>query len=211
MTTTNKPKDRIASDFLSYLHERVPSFVTTIVAKLKTSEYYDIDVTNLQADHVCYRTESIQQYTELVKALQCSEASDSFILLVESEIGGRPISTFKLLQPIEIDSGNSLHRIDVVEIPSPKEGSPYDAGLEHIEFVIGDGKHNSPINDEVHATALDAWMRRYPCVAWNTKACHKECNPDVSFKMELCDYGKVSVKFHLMPLEAVIKFETGAI
>lgn len=210
MKMTNNSHTTTASNFLSYLHERVPSFVAAIVAKLKTSDF-DIDVTDLQADHVCYRTESIQQYTELVKALRSSEASDSFLLLVESEIGGRPIATFKLLQPIEVGSGNCRHYIDVVEIPSPKEGSPYDAGLEHIEFVIGDGKHKSPLNDEAHATALEAWMRKYPSVAWNTKAYHKECNPDVSFKMELCDYRKVSVKFHLMPLEEVIKFETGAI
>ncbi len=208
--TKSNPQNAIASDFLSYLHERVPSFVKAIAAKLKTSEY-DIDVSNLQADHVCYRTESMKQYSELVEALQSVEASGSFILLVESEIGGRPIATFKLLQPIEIGSGNSRHSIDVVEIPSPKDGSPYDSGLEHIEFVIGDGKHKSPINDEVHATALGGWMRKYPSVAWNTKAYHKECNPDVSFKMELCDHGRVSVKFHVMPLEAVIKFETGAI
>ncbi len=205
--TKSNPQNAIASDFLSYLHERVPSFVNAIAAKLKTSEY-DIDVSNLQADHVCYRTDSMKQYTELVGALQSAEASGSFLLLVESEIGGRPIATFKLLQPIEI---GSRYSIDVVEIPSPKEGSPYDSGLEHIEFVIGDGTHTSPINDEIHATVLGAWMQKYPSVAWSTKAYHKECNPDISFKMELCDHGRVSVKFHLMPLEQVIKFETGAI
>ena len=207
---TSNPDNTTSSDFLTYLHDRVPSFVTAIVAELKTSEY-DIDVTDLQADHVCYRTESMAQYTELVEALQSPEASGSFTLLVESEIGGRPIATFKLLQPIEIVSGNVRHSIDVVEIPSPKDGSPYDAGLEHIEFVIGDGTHKSPINDEVHATTLGAWMQKYPSVAWNTKAYHKECNPDVSFKMELCDHGRVSVKFHVMPLEDVITFETRAI
>lgn len=208
--TKSNPQNAIASNFLSFLHERTPSFVKAIVAKLRTSEY-DIDVSNLQADHVCYRTESMKQYTELVEALQSADASGTFLLLVESEIGGRPIATFKLLQPIEIVSGNVRHSIDVVEIPSPKDGSPYDAGLEHIEFVIGDGTHKSPINDEVHATTLGAWMQKYPSVAWNTKAYHKECNPDVSFKMELCDHGRVSVKFHVMPLEDVITFETRAI
>eukprot|EP00985_Skeletonema_marinoi_P005921 scaffold2572_cov75-Skeletonema_marinoi.AAC.9 len=47
------------------------------------------------------------------------------------------------------------------------------------------------MSDEVHATALEGWMRKYP-ISWNTKACHKKCNPDVSLKMELCDYGRVS-------------------
>ena len=199
-----------ASDFLSHLYENVPSFVTGIVAQLKSK--YDIDVTNLQADHVCYRTESIAQYTTLVKALQSAEASDSFTLLVESEIGGRTIATFKLAQPIEIDSGNDGrdYSIDVIEIPSPKEGSPYDKGLEHIEFVIGDGTHKSPMNDEVHAAVLHAWMGKYQSISWSTKAFHKQCNPDVSLKMQVYDYGGVSVKFHLIPLEAVIKFEKTA-
>mmetsp|Transcript_25130 Transcript_25130/g.38028 ORF Transcript_25130/g.38028 Transcript_25130/m.38028 type:complete len:142 (+) Transcript_25130:81-506(+) len=138
---TSNPENTTASDFLSYLHERVPSFVTAIVAELKKSEY-DIDVTDLQADHVCYRTESMAQYTELVEALQSSEAGGSFTLLVESEIGGRPIATFKLLQPIEIGSGNCRHSIDVIEIPSPKEGSPYDAGLEHKNLLLEMGHTN---------------------------------------------------------------------
>ena len=225
MRTSNpEEKNTTASDFLSYLHEKVPSFVTAIVAELKKSQYYDIDVTNLQADHVCYRTETIEQYTALVEALQQSHQSveeasgesdsSSFTLLVESEIGGRPIATFKLGRPIEIIGlGKS---IDVVEIPSPKEGSPYDTGLEHIEFVIGDHDadaggtqhYKSPMNDEVHATVLTAWMRKYPNISWNTKALNKQCNPDVSLKLDLPDYGRVSVKFHLTPLETVIKFET---
>jgi predicted metalloenzyme YecM len=208
---TSNPENTTASDFLSNLHEQVPSFVTAIVAEVKSQ--YDIDVTDLHADHVCYRTETIAQYTALVGALQSVEASDSFTLLVESVIGGRQIATFKLARPIEIGLGNCRHSsIDVVEIPSPKEGSPYDKGLEHIEFVIGDaGTHKSPMNDEVHATALDAWMRKYPSISWNTKALHKQCNPDLSLKLELPDYGRVSVKFHLIPLETVIKFETGAV
>jgi predicted metalloenzyme YecM len=199
-----------APDFLTYLHEQVPSFLTAIVAELKSQ--YNIDVTDLHADHVCYRTETTAQYTALVEALQSVDASESFSLLVESEIGGRQIATFKLSRPIEVGLGSCRHRIDVVEIPSPKEGSPYETGLEHIEFVIGDaGIHKSPINDEVHAAALDAWMGKYPSISWNTKAFHKQCNPDVSLKLALRDYGKVSVKFHLIPLETVIKFETGAV
>ncbi|MBV5336219.1 VOC family protein, partial [bacterium] len=58
---------------------------------------------------------------------------------VESDIGGRPIATFKLTTPIEVRSRDGGTRfVDVVEIPSPKDGSPYGAGLEHVEFVVGD-------------------------------------------------------------------------
>ena len=194
------------TQFLEYLREQVPSFVEAIINELQTSKF-GVDVANLQADHVCYRTETIAQYTSLVKALQSADSIGLVTLLVESMIGGRPIATFKLSKPIDIGSENNRHSIDVIEIPSPKEGSPYTAGLEHIEFVVGDGSHKSPLNDEVHARVLDEWMKMHQNISWNTKARNKECNPDVSLKIELCDYGKVSVKFHLMPLEEVIKIE----
>jgi hypothetical protein len=50
-------------------------------------------------------------------------------------------------------------------------------------------------------------MEKYPAVHWNTKAMEKECNPDISTKIELADFGNISVKFHLISLENVIDFE----
>jgi len=199
---SSEMKTAHASEFLSYLNEHVPPFVSSIVTGLNSE--CAIDVSNLQADHVCYRTDSIEQYTSLVEALR---SDDSFKLLVESEIGGRPIATFKLATPIEIKLANCDHSINVIEIPSPKEGSPYNAGLEHVEFAIGDGMYKSPMNDDSHQHALLSWMECYPSVSWNTKALHKKCNPDVSTKLDFADHGKVSVKFHLIPLEDVIEFE----
>jgi len=193
-----------AAKFLLDLNEEVPSFVPSIVTELKSQ--FVMDVSKFQADHVCYRTDSIEQYTSLVEALKSD--TNEFTLLVESEIGGRPIATFKLTTPIEIKSDHGAFSIDAIEIPSPKEGSPYKSGLEHVEFVVGDGSHTSPINDEAHKVALKAWIARFPSVSWNTKSLVKQCNPDVSTKLELGDYGNVSVKFHLIPLEDVIKFET---
>ena len=191
-----------SNEFLSYLHEHVPYFVASIAAGLKSQ--CDMDVSDLQADHICYRTDTIEQYTILVEALQ---SSGDFALLVESEIGGRPIATFKLATPIEVESADSNHSIDVIEIPSPKEGSPYNAGLEHAEFVIGDDTCSDPSDSDVHQSAFKSWMEKYPSVSWNIKAMNKQCNPDISTKLEIEKYGKVSIKFHRMPLEDVIKFE----
>jgi len=99
----------VADNFITYLHDNVPQFVTSIVTKLQSE--HGIDVSNFQADHVCYRTDSIEQYNELVEALQSSEE-----LLIESEIGGRMIATFKLTSPIEITSlDGSLRTIDVLK------------------------------------------------------------------------------------------------
>lgn len=204
MALSKTEKQTTDATFLSYLKRQVPTFVSSIAEKLKSQ--FAIDVSHLQADHVCYRTDSHEQYTSLVEALQSWEAED-FTLLVESEIGGRPIATFKLAEPIKIESADGDYIVDVVEIPSPKEGSPYKAGLEHVEFVIGGLAHESPVNNGAHRTVLESWMERHPAVSWNTKAINKKCNPDVSMKMELGEHGKVSIKFHLMPLEKVIEFE----
>jgi len=193
----NNSAAAVADNFITYLHDNVPQFVASIVTKLQSE--HGIDVSNFQADHVCYRTDSIEQYNELVEALQSSE---DYSLLIESPIGGRMIATFKLTTPIKITSlDGSLRTIDVVEIPSPKEESVYRAGLEHVEFVLGDqGDDISPLNDNIHQAVLTTHMTKYPDVKWNTKALTKVCNPDISIKL-----GEWSVKFHLMPLECVIR------
>ena len=192
----NNSATAVADNFITYLHDNVPQFVASIVTKLQSQ--HGIDVSNFQADHVCYRTDSIEQYNELVEALQSSE---DYSLLIESEIGGRMIATFRLATPIEITSlDRSLRAIDIVEIPSPKEGSFYMAGLEHVEFVIGDQVDTSPLNNDIHQAVLKTYMTKYPDVQWNTKALTKICNPDISIKL-----GEWSAKFHLMPLECVIR------
>ena len=189
---------------LSYLHEEVPRFITSISNQLL--EQCHTDVACLAADHVCYRTQSLEQYTELTKSL--NDAPAKCKLLIESEIGGRLISTYKLTSPITFRCGDTERKIDVIEVPSPKQGSPYQAGLEHVEFVIGDGCNDtSPLNDEKHREALQNFMNANQSVSWSTKAMEKDCNPDVSAKLEIVRYGTVSVKFHLTPLEDVIDFE----
>ena len=55
--------------------------------------------------------------------------------LTESMIGGRPISAFKPLKSIPVDE---IRTVECIEVPCPKEGSYYESGLEHVEFVIAD-------------------------------------------------------------------------
>lgn len=72
----------------------------------------------------------------------------------------------------------------------PKRSSFYPTGLEHCEFVI----------DE----SLDSFIKRYPKIEWDLSAMHKTRNADVRVEFE---GGKISVKFHLQPLETVIESE----
>jgi hypothetical protein len=120
----NNKNKVIAQQFVSDLRKQVPLFVSSIITNLNNQ--HGMDVTNYQADHVCYRTETVYEYNRLVKALLAD--TNNIHLLVESEIGGRSIATFKLTVPIEIinpcvtagDIG-STRLIDVIEIPSPVE------------------------------------------------------------------------------------------
>lgn len=77
-------------------------------------------------DHLCYRFSSRQNYDKLkFEFLSFGE------LLIESEVNGRPISTFKLKNPILYHE----YRVDVVELPAPKPNKIVKEGFEHIEVV----------------------------------------------------------------------------
>ncbi len=204
----------LASKFLTTLEQDVPKFVSAVVSALE-QDFGIIEVSSLQADHVCWRTETLEEYTELVAALLHDE-ENNFSLLIKSEIGGRPIATFQLAkQPIRCNSTG--HEISVLEIPSPKAKSPYRSGLEHVEFVIPTSSEGtterSPWNDATHQAAFDEFMRRRPKLVdcWNQEARHKNINPDISIKLNLQQQdfsnNNCSVKFHLMPLADVIAAE----
>lgn len=190
---------------------------------------YNLDVSDFEADHICWRTSTAEEYTELVTHLkQCSDID----LLVESVIGGRLISTFQLKYSIPVqrfydvktktkthnnDKEYSYFRyIDTIEIPSPKMTSQYNSGLEHhVEFVIPASTMSAlsnsdssslvtPLNDIHHQTTFEAFMMVHSNVPWNIKAMQKEVNPDISIQLRNQD---CSVKFHLIPLKQVIDFE----
>lgn len=190
-------RKKVAKTFIAKVRKNVPPFVSAIVSELSNM---GIDVSNLQADHVCWRTETLEEYSELVDAFR--SVPDDCTLLVESVVGGRNIATIRLVETIR---ATPSHTIDVIEIPSPKSGRPHKSGLEHVEFVIG--SHRFPINDNVHREVLDEFVQIHPDLDWNLKARDKEINPNVSLQVQLMDIGTFSAKFHLMPLVDVIEAE----
>lgn len=190
--------------FLSNLREQTPRFLKSVFMAL---DGMNLNVSEYPADHVCWRTESIEEYSDLVSALKV--ASEEARLLVESEIGGRSIATFQLLEPIDCGNGRV---IGVVEIPAPKDGRPYKQGLEHVKFVVpsvnkNESVNTSPLSDTAQRATLEEFMRMNEGVDWNTKAIDKRLNPDVSLQIELEEFGLCTVKFHLYPLSKVIEYE----
>ena len=143
-----------------------------------TLETLKIDVSRLELDHLCYRVETWERYETLKKMLE-TEAE----LLKETMINGRPICTYKLKDPIRYEA----REIWVLELPAPKEGSPYQEGFEHVEFVID--------------TSFAEFMNLYPHISFDTKAMGKTINPDIGIEHDCA-----RVKFHQKSLEYVVKY-----
>lgn len=153
----------------------VTSFLEQIFQHLKEDQ---IEVDTFELDHICYRVETKERYVKLKQQL-----SGYGELLTESIVGGRPIATFKLYQPYQFQN----RKIYCLELPSPKEGSPYAEGFEHVEFVIEE--------------SFEDFMSKYAHLPFKTKGMQKAVNPEISRK-----YSNSSVKFHHHPIEYVIKY-----
>lgn len=149
-------------------------FLERVFSHLKSS---GIRIKERQIDHVCYRVETFERYEELRDKLK--EIGE---VLTEAPVGGRPISTFKLHEPIRY-KGQEIY---LLELPSPKEGSFYKEGFEHIEIVISEN--------------FEDFINKHDDLIFDTKAMSKPVNPDISLR-----FGEYSVKFHHEPLDIVIE------
>lgn len=130
-------------------------------------------------DHICYRVETQDRYDELL-----SKFGSFAVLLGEAEISGRRIATFELNEYISVDGWT----VPYLELPEPKEGSPYTEGLEHAELVTIGG--------------LERFAERHKDLKFDTKGLGKDINPELGLKTDL-----LSVKFHEQPLGAVVRIE----
>jgi predicted metalloenzyme YecM len=135
-----------------------------------------------EMDHLCYRVETDVRYRELLK-----ELSQSAELLGETMVSGRPIATFRLADPIATGGW----KVSYVELPAPKEDSPYIEGLEHAELVVLGGD-------------LERFLRAHSHLAdvFSRKGMTKILNPELGLKA-----AGISVKFHKLPLGEVVRLE----
>lgn len=169
--------------------------VSSFLEKLLTSvSQRGIDVSGKEIDHVCFRCKTIAEYQDVCKRIVVENLGE---VLIESMIGGRPITTIKLFSPLVYQD----YQILCLEITCPKPGKIHSAGLEHCEIVIGE-PGQSPLNSR---PLLDSFMAQYPNLRDNfdTKAADKLVNADVCLAVS----GGYNVKFHLRPLYEVIAFE----
>lgn len=139
----------------------------------------NLDLTNFELDHLCYRTETMEQYRSL-KAQLCLNNE----LMHEAIIGGRAICSFKLAKPLEYDKW----RISLLELPAPKSGSFYPLGFEHAEFVV---------------PHMQNFIQQRSDLAWDSSGLKKDHNPEI--KLGLAP--DVNIKFHLVSLEKLVLSE----
>lgn len=152
-------------------------FLDAIIAEIEQEGYDMADF--VQIDHMCYRTTSLAQYDQKRR-----ELATVATLLSENIINNRPIASFKLNEPFM----HNTWRIDVIELPAPKPGSDYDAGLEHIEVVLYDD--------------FDTFLKKYPRSDYARKAAKRVLNPDISLRLKT-----YTVKFHIISLSAATYLE----
>lgn len=156
--------------------EKILGDPTPFLSKLfSTLRAEKIDVTGLEMDHICYRVETLERYQEL-----CHVLKKHGELLSEKEIAGRPISTFKLENPFVYGE----RKIYCLELPAPKESSPYIEGFEHAEFVI--------------SVDFTTFKQTYPHLCFKESRM-KSVNPELTLS-----FGDYAVKFHQNSLEYVI-------
>ena len=131
-------------------------------------------------DHICYRTQSLEAYEQHKSTfLNFSQ------FLGEAVVSGRPISTFELKNPIWFQN----RRIDLVELPAPKEGRPTQEGFEHIEVVVNDTFQNLIEKFKHHQLEL--------------KGLQKKFNQELEIVLP-----EGSLKFHQLSLKSVIQLES---
>ncbi len=132
-----------------------------------------------EIDHLCYRVDSLSRYQELKE--EFAKLGD---LLIESEVNGRPIATYRLSEPIQFEGW----RIDVVELPAPKPLKPTPEGFEHIEVVC-----------DVPFAVLE---KKYLHLQIDLSGLKKDFNQEFEIRLKAG-----SVKFHHISLGSVIETE----
>lgn len=160
--------EKIISDFLDKIFDNL--------------QKDNIDVSNYELDHICYRVSSVENYNFL------KENIDSFwFLLSEEVVSWRPIATIKLFSPILYKN----RQISVLEIPSPKVWSDYEDGFQHVEFVINE--------------TFDDFINKYQNINFDYSWMTKDYNKELWIK-----YWNLWVKFHNDSLENVVRLEEKA-
>jgi predicted metalloenzyme YecM len=158
-------------------YSQATQFLDTLFAQMRTKKI------SLQPhwsiDHLCYRANSAEGYLRLRNLF-----TDWSTLLIESEVNGRMIATFKLHKPV-VYQGST---INLVELPAPKKGKVTIEGFEHIEVVCD--------------VPLERIKTEFSHCRFDESGLAKPFNQELEIPLNQC-----ALKFHYLSLESVIRLE----
>lgn len=163
--------------FKNRVHEEAIVFLSRVFTEIKI---LNLSFEDKKIDHLCYRVKTEDEY---IYYKDCFGLLGS--ILAETLIGDRLISTFKLYYPIVYD----VHQINIIELPSPKEGKTYHTGFEHAEFVVKESFKNI--------------IARNTEIDFDCSGLVKKHNPELRLKLT----PNVSIKLHHDSLENIIRLE----
>jgi predicted metalloenzyme YecM len=141
-----------------------------IAAGIDLASHWDLD-------HLCYRTQTDEEYTILK-----NEFLGFGKLLIESEVNGRLISTFKLNEFIVFKDWH----IDLIELPAPKKAKITPRGFEHIEIVCD--------------LTFEELIKQF---SENPSGLSKLYNRELEISID-----DINLKFHHCSLESVVTLES---
>lgn len=191
---------------------KIPVFMKNVQHLLKIQN--NIDISNFQVDHICYRCKTKAEYIDIKNHLENCGTT----LLVESMINGRPISIFKFSNGIQYDSG----KIELLELPCPSNTNKYSSGLQHIEVVLPPRTNitttpasNTSSNNQAFLddSVLDEFLKVQISASndndmkYNKKSINSDIEITFSNDGKECLFDKMSCKFHAASLEDVVKYE----
>ena len=133
-------------------------------------------------DHLCFRTSTQEKYVSIKRQFESFSK-----LLIESEVNGRLISTFKLASPIVFHDWE----IDLIEVPAPKKGKTVADGFEHFEVVCD--------------LPFEELKNRYSSFRLDESGLSKVFNKELEVT-----FAGFAVKFHPLSLESVINIEANS-
>ncbi len=158
------------------IHNKATKFLDELFSQLEKS---NIQIGNWEIDHLCYRTSSEENYLKTKDVFE-----EVGKCLIESEVNGRNIATFKLFKPIVYQNWI----IDLIEVPAPKPQKITPEGFEHIEVVVDKD--------------FNTLMSQYPHLSFEQQGLEKELNPELEVELRNC-----AIKFHHKSLEHIINIE----
>jgi uncharacterized protein len=165
----------------SILRQKALEFLDHILSQIRRLKLPMRD--HWSIDHLCYRVETLAEYDSVKQ--EFFALGD---LLIESEVNGRLISTFKLFEPIEYEGNH----ISVVELPAPKKGKPTKTGFEHIEIVCD--------------LSFDELKSALTGLSLDESGLKKPFNKELEVLL-----GDFAVKYHHISLASVIRLERNAL